>query len=174
VLPALVSQKTYAMMTQLMFLMFKMAIQPSGPTGDRSCGHTFRTIYATEVVSTVFGIIDKIIVGDETPIKAERHKDRFVLACVKFLQTAWGHPEFLPRPEDVTPLTVLLKCLRAEQVTLTSLKTRYYRLVSENRCVDCDDPLLKGKTLRRTDRPIVRCPACIRTQAIKGIHQRWG
>jgi hypothetical protein len=128
---ALVTPKTYTILSNLVYLLFKMALDNEGvlsdspEAADDSCGPVFRDVYATEVVSAIFGNLARCMEGDlanaGAPIEAE--KRRFETACVKFLMTGWSQRQLREGLNTQPVLETLRQVLITEQAVLSRLRS---------------------------------------------------
>jgi hypothetical protein len=71
-MPSVVPRKIYDVMTAVLYCKFNMAmndlkdlIDTSGDENAANCGLTFRRIYATEAVSSVFGVLGRLSQSNE-------------------------------------------------------------------------------------------------------------
>jgi len=147
-LPVVVPNKIYQVMSNLLFLLFEIAMDglDSSNAADHVCGTTFRALYATEVTSTVYNIITKSLSGDQASLKGDRSKNSFQIASIKFLQTAWKALEFRTRSKDTSTVDMLIKALVVEQETLRAFKLKIQTQISQRLCCSCGEPITKTKS----------------------------
>lgn len=120
--PSLVSPKTYDQLSNLLFLMFKMSMDgDDSKADDESCGPAFRDIYATEVVSAVFGNIARAMEGDLANAASviDVRKRKYETACVKFLMTGWQQRQLRQGLDSGPVIETLQLVMVTEQTILT-------------------------------------------------------
>eukprot|EP00456_Euglypha_rotunda_P022548 TRINITY_DN18993_c0_g1_i13.p1 TRINITY_DN18993_c0_g1~~TRINITY_DN18993_c0_g1_i13.p1 ORF type:complete len:205 (-),score=36.48 TRINITY_DN18993_c0_g1_i13:11-625(-) len=105
-LPTAAESQTFEMMSYLLYLLFTMAMigleekEKDDAKEDSTslevppaheCGETFRAIYSTEVVQTIYSTVHSIVIDDTETLSLGINlaKHNFKQALVKLLQTGW-------------------------------------------------------------------------------------
>lgn len=95
---------------------------------ESSCGDIFRDIYATEVVSAVFGNIARAMESDiaNTAQSVDYRKRRFETASVKLLQTAWKQSQLRQGMQSDDIVSTLVTVMKVEQALLAACSIKRF------------------------------------------------